>query len=72
MKFIDQRMCQLVATVAIHGGRMDANHEALHEYSDDRPKEAGHGDDTFNLCFNAGMLTQVQVGDDDFVIELGS
>ncbi|MEM8576197.1 MAG: hypothetical protein AAGF48_16445 [Pseudomonadota bacterium] len=73
MKFIDARMCHLVGLVALYGGRIDADHPALSDFSEDRPNgRGGHDTDTFNLCFDGGLLSQVQVDDDSFVIQLGA
>ena len=67
MKHYDRRDCQLVGLVALFGGTVSADAGMLEEFSDDR----GELTDTINRCFEKGALSQVQTGDDDFVIQLG-
>ncbi len=68
MKSFDKRECQLVILVAKNGGRMSADDPRLNKFGDDR----GHNQtDTFNRLFDKGVLSQVQTGEDNFVIVLG-
>lgn len=68
MHHLDEREAALVAIVERHSGRISAEDPLIEEFSDDR----GTKTDTFNRLFDRGILAQVQVMDDDFMIVFGT
>jgi hypothetical protein len=61
-----EKALELLAVVRDAGGRVDAEDDKLEPFCDDM---AG-GDDTINLCFDAGYLQQWQIDDDLFEVRL--
>lgn len=72
MKSFDKDELTLVGVVVAYGGSIEGDSPVLDDFTDDRPNAAGgHDTDTINRLFDKGVLSQVQVGDDNFVIQLG-
>jgi hypothetical protein len=63
---VAEKAVELLKMVAGEGGSMEGDDGRLDPFCDDMPA----GNDTINLCFNAGYLEQRQYGDDDFYIVL--
>ena len=63
---VARKAIELLALVASERGRMGSEDGRLNLYCDDRPG----GEDTINLCFDAGYLEQVQLDEDEFQIVL--